>query len=70
MKWAIVAPVVNPTDVPAGSPSSSTSQSAATSSTTEAAGVPRYRPTFCSQVEVSQSAARAAGTEPPMTNPK
>ena len=33
-------------------------------------GVPRYKPTFWSQVEVSQSAASAAGTDPPITKPK
>ena len=70
VKCAIVAPVVNPTDVSGGSPSRSTSQPAATSSTTAAAGVARYSPTFCSQADVSQSAASAAGTEPPMTKPK
>src|SRR6476661_328506 len=70
VKLAIVAPLVNPTLVPGGSPSISTSQAAATSSTTAAAGVARNRPTFWSQADVSQSAASAAGTEPPMTNPK
>ena len=38
-----------------------------TSSTTAAAGATAYMPAFWSQVDVSQSAARAAGTEPPIT---
>jgi hypothetical protein len=70
VKLAIVAPLTNPTVVPAGRPKSSSSQSATTSSTTDAAGVPMYRPTFWSQADVSQSAASAAGTDPPMTKPK
>ena len=70
MKLAIVAPVTNPALVPAGSRSSSTSQPAATSSATDAAGEIAYRPAFWSQALVSQSAAIAAGTLPPMTNPK
>ena len=69
-KCAMVAPVVKPTDDPVGSPSRSMSHSPVISSTTDAAGVPRKRPTFCSHAEVSQSAASAAGTDPPMTNPK
>ena len=67
---AIVAPVVNPHDDPAGRPSSSTSQPWATSSATAAAGEIAYSPAFWSQVLVSQSAASAAGWLPPMTNPK
>ena len=70
MTLAIVALVVKPTDVSAGSPSSSTSQPAATSSTTDAAGVARNRTEFWSHVDVSQSTASAAGTDPPMTKPK
>ena len=67
---AMVAPVVYPTDEPVGRPRSSSSQPAATSSTTAAAGEWMNRPTFWSHVDTSQSVARAAGTEPPMTNPK
>ena len=70
VKLAIVAPVTNPTLVPAGRPSSSTSQLPATSSATAAAGERTYRPAFWSQVEVSQSAPSAAGRLPPTTNPK
>ena len=70
MKLAIVAPVVNPTLDPAGSPKTSTSHAAATSSATAAAGDSAYSPAFWSQVLVSQSAASAAGTPPPTTNPK
>ena len=42
MKLAIVAPVTNPTLVPAGRSRSSTSQAAATSSATAAAGDMAY----------------------------
>jgi hypothetical protein len=70
VKLAIVAPVANPTLEPAGSPKMSISQLAAISSTTAAAGDRAYSPAFWSQVLVSQSAARAAGTPPPTTNPK
>jgi hypothetical protein len=66
----MVAPVVKPTDVPAGSPRTSTSQVAATSSTTAAAGAMRNSPTFWSHAETSQSAASAAGSDPPITKPK
>ena len=67
---AIVAPVVNPTLTPAGSPNSSASHAPAVSSATAAAGPITYRPAFWSQALVSQSAASAAGTPPPITNPK
>jgi hypothetical protein len=67
---AIVAPVTNPTLEPSGSPNSSRSHAAATSSATAAAGEIAYRPAFWSQALVSQSAASAAGTPPPITNPK
>ena len=42
----------------------------ATRSTPAAAGDEARRPAFWSQVEVSQSAARAAGKPPPITQPK
>ena len=67
---AIVAPVVKPTLTPAGSPNSSASHPPATSSATAAAGPMTYSPAFWSQALVSQSAATAAGTPPPITNPK
>ncbi len=70
MKLAIVAPVTNPTLVPVGSPSSSTNHAPATSSATAAAGEIAYIAPFWSQVPVIQSAARAAGIAPPITNPK
>ena len=67
---AIVAPVVNPTLTPAGRPNSSASHAPAISSATAAAGPMTYRPAFWSHALVSQSAASAAGTPPPITNPK
>ncbi len=70
VKVAIVAPVVYPTLTPAGSPNRSAIQAPATSSTTAAAGPITYSPAFWSQALVSQSAARAAGTPPPITKPK
>ena len=74
VKLAIVAPVTNPTLVPAGRPSSSTSQPAATSSATAAAGEMTYRPAFWSHALVSQSAAErrrqaAADDEPEVARP-
>ena len=70
MTWAIWQPVTKPNDTSAGSPSSSASHAPATSSTTEAAGPPTYSPAFWSHADVSQSAASAAGTAPPITKPK
>ena len=70
VKFDIVAPVTKPTALPSGSPSRSSSQALATSSTALCAGVTRRRPEFWSQALTSQSAARAAGWVPPMTNPK
>ena len=69
MKLDIVAPVTKPTPLAAGSPRTSSSQPFATFSTAESAGVGRSRPAFWSQALTSQSAARAAGCVPPMTNP-
>ena len=69
VKLDIVAPVTNPTPLPAGSPRTSSSQPLATSSTAEWAGVSRRSPEFWSQALTSQSAARAAGCVPPMTIP-
>ena len=43
---------------------------AAISSTTDADGPSAPSPAFWSQIDVSQSAASAAGSAPPMTNPK
>ena len=70
MNEAIVAPVVNPTLAVSGSPNRSISHAPAVSSATAAAGPMTYSPAFWSQALVSQSAARAAGTLPPITNPK
>ena len=65
-----MAPVVNPTLTPAGNPNRSASQAPATSSATAAAGPMTYSPAFWSHAEVSQSAPSAAGSDPPITNPK
>jgi hypothetical protein len=70
VKLAICPPVTKPTDTWAGSPSSSASQRPATSSTTPAAGPATCSPAFWSQAAVSQSAASAAGSAPPITKPK
>ena len=70
MKFAIVAPVAKPTPLSAGSPSSSRNHAAATSSTATDAGVTLRSTVFWSQAQTSQSAASAAGWEPPITNPK
>ena len=69
VKLAIVPPVTKPTALPAGSPSRSSSQALATCSVAVAAGVSRASPAFWSQALVSQSAASAAGCEPPITMP-
>ncbi len=70
VKFAIVPPVTNPTALSAGRPSRSSSQADATSSTAVCAGVTVRRPEFWSHALTSQSAASAAGCEPPMTKPK
>ena len=67
---AIWQPVTKPNETPSGRPSSSAVQAPAISSTTAADGPPTYSPAFWSQAEVSQSAASAAGTAPPITKPK
>ena len=68
--FAICAPVVSPAPDSAGSPSRSSSQPQATSSTTDAAGEETALKPFWSHAEASQSAASAAGSAPPVTNPK
>jgi hypothetical protein len=70
VKFAIVAPVTIPRLIPASSPNSSINQRRDTSTTTAAAGDSANENPFWSHVDVSQSAARAAGSAPPMTNPK
>ena len=69
VKLAIVPPVTNPTALPSGSPSRSSSHALATCSVAVAAGVSRASPAFWSQALTSQSAASAAGCEPPITIP-
>ena len=68
--FAICAPVVSPTPESSGSPSSSSNHPHATSSTTAAAGEETALNAFWSQADASQSAASAAGSAPPVTNPK
>ena len=70
MKLAIIAPVTKPTAALAGKPSRSRSHSLATHSAPAAAGDITSRPAFWSHIEVSQSAASAAGSVPPITQPK
>jgi hypothetical protein len=65
----VVAPVVNPALASAGSPRTSRTQRPAISSTTEAAGLEMYEKAFWSHALVNQSAASAAGSDPPTTNP-
>ena len=67
---AIWQPVTKPTPQSAGRPSSSRTQPAATASATVSAGAAIAPPPFWSQAEVSQSAATAAGSAPPITKPK
>ena len=67
---AACAPVTNPTDAVAGRPSSSLSQPPATSSTDGRGRRERRVERHWSQPTASMSAAVAAGSEPPMTNPK
>ncbi len=69
MKLAIVAPVTKPTPLSLGSPSRSRNHPAAISSTAATAGVTLRNTAFWSQALTSQSAARAAGSDPPITNP-
>ena len=70
MKLAIVPPVTNPTSDVDGSPSRSSSQLAATSSVAAEPGVTNRMPVFWSQALTSQSAPSAAGSVPPITQPK
>jgi hypothetical protein len=68
--FAICAPVTRPTLAPGGRPSTSASHSAATASTAPAAGEETALNAFWSHADVSQSAASAAGSAPPVTKPK
>jgi len=61
---------MKPTPLEGDSPSSSRTQSAATLSATASAGVITAPAPFRSQADVSQSAATAAGSAPPVTKPK
>jgi hypothetical protein len=68
--WAICEPVTSANEAWAGRPSSSLIHAPHTSSTTAAAGLVATIAAFWSQAEVSQSAATAVGSAPPMTQPK
>ena len=67
---AMVAPVTKPPPAPSGRPSSSVTQRSATASSRAAAGDMTVRPAFWSQAAISQAAATATGSAPPVTNPK
>jgi len=60
-RFAVVAPVLNPTPDSAGSPSRSSSHSPASSSAATTPGVAWREPAFWSHAETSQSAASPAG---------
>jgi hypothetical protein len=62
--------VTSAKDDDGASPSSSRTQRPATSPMTDADGATAKPPAFWSHAEAIQSAASAAGSEPPMTKPK
>ena len=66
---AICAPVHRPAAVPSGRPSSSRHHSVAVRSAAAAAGDITCSAVFWSHADVSQSAASAAGSVPPVTKP-
>ncbi len=66
----MVAPVTKPPPVPSGSPSNSVTQRSATRFSTDAVGDITGRAAFWSQAAVSQAAACAIGSAPPVTKPK
>ena len=68
-RFALVAPVANPTPLCGWEAEESRSQRAAVSSTAAVAGVGWREPVFWSHADTSQSAAIAAGYAPPMTKP-
>src|SRR6516225_1157853 len=67
---AMVAPVTKPPPVPVGSPSDSVTQRSATPVSIEAAGDITDSAAFWSQAVISQAAACATGSAPPVTKPK
>ena len=66
----MVAPVTKAPPRPGGRPSPSATQRSAMSSSLAAAGDITASATFWSQAAVSQAAAVAMGSVPPVTNPK
>ena len=66
----MVAPLTNTASVAAGSPSSSTSQDRVTRCRRAATGLITGSAAFWSHAVASQPAASAAGSVPPVTNPK
>ena len=69
-KFAIVVPVTNPAPLVEGKPSRSTVQASTISSNLAATGDMTCIAAFWSHAPASQFAASAAGSVPPMTNPK
>ena len=67
---AMVAPVTKPPPVPSGSPSSSVTQRTATRLSADAVGDMTDSAAFWSHAAVSQAAACAIGSAPPVTKPK
>src|SRR2546428_13510985 len=67
VKFDIVAPVVKTPPQSVGRPKRSFSQPIATCSSLEPSGALIHTPALLSRVEASQSAASAAGVEPPVT---
>jgi hypothetical protein len=67
VKFDIVAPVVRTPPQSAGSSNRSFNQVIATCSSLEPSGELTHSPALLSSVEASQSAASAAGVEPPVT---
>ena len=70
MVCAIWQPVTKAKDADFGRPNISLAHSPHTCSTTASAGAVTFEAAFWSQVEVSQSAASATGSVPPITQPK
>src|SRR2546429_481079 len=67
VKFAVVAPVVRTPPQWAGSPKRSSSHATETCSSRAPSGVASQPPAFWSSRDVTQSAASAAGVEPPIT---
>ncbi len=66
----MVVPVTKPAPQLAGNPRMSSTHPSTISSSFAATGDMTVNPAFWSQTPAIQFAASAAGTQPPMTNPK